>query len=126
MIKIVIACGAALAVAGCATMTRGTDDVLTVQSAPAGAKVKLSNGQSCDATPCTFKLPRKSELNVLVSKQGCKPQQIRVTNKVADTGGAAMAGNILVGGIIGAGVDASNGATLDLTPNPVVANLECR
>ena len=126
MIKTMFAICAALALAGCATITRGSKDVLIVESTPPGAQVQMSNGQTCDATPCTFKLPRKSELNVLVQKQGCKPQQIRVTNKVANSGGAAMAGNVLVGGIIGAGVDASSGAMLDLVPNPVVANLECR
>ena len=117
---------AALSVAGCATVTRGTNDVLVVNSTPSGAQVKISNGQSCTGTPCTFKLPRKSELNVLVSKENCKPQQIRVTNRVSGSGGAAMAGNVLVGGIIGAGVDASTGAMLELVPNPVEVGLECR
>lgn len=126
MLKFALAALAVASLAGCATITRGTTDVLIVNSTPAGAQVKMSNGQGCDSTPCSFKLPRKSELNVVVSKEGCKPQQIRVTNKVANGGGAAMAGNVLVGGIIGAGVDASNGSTLDLTPNPVEANLECR
>ncbi len=37
-----------------------------------------------------------------------------------------MAGNVLVGGIIGAGVDASSGAVLELVPNPVEVQLECR
>lgn len=126
MRKTILACGIALALAGCATITRGTQDVLIVQSTPGGAQVQLSNGETCNATPCTFKLPRKSELQVTISKQGCEPQQIRVTNKVANGGGAAMAGNVFVGGIIGAGVDAGTGSTLDLVPNPVVANLECR
>lgn len=85
----------------------------------------MSDGQTCDNTPCTFKVPRKSELNVLVTKEGCKHQQIRVTNRVSDRGGAAMAGNVLVGGVIGAGVDASSGAMLDLVPNPVEVQLEC-
>ncbi|CAM4020327.1 hypothetical protein [Paracoccus yeei] len=52
---------AALSLAGCATITRGTNDVLVVESTPQAAQVKLSNGQSCDGTPCSFKLPRKSE-----------------------------------------------------------------
>ena len=29
-----------------------------------------------------------------------------------------MAGNVIVGGLIGAGVDVASGAMLDLTPNP--------
>ncbi len=34
-----------------------------------------------------------------------------------------MAGNVLVGGLIGAGVDAISGATKDLKPNPVNVRL---
>ncbi|MFN8681230.1 translation initiation factor 2 [Paracoccus sp. P2] len=99
---------------------------MIVNTTPGGAQVKLSDGQTCGNTPCSFKVPRKSELNVLVTKDRCKPQQIRVTNRVAGGGGAAMAGNVLVGGIIGAGVDASSGAMLELVPNPVNVQLECR
>ena len=81
---------AALSLAGCATITRGTNDVLVVESTPQAAQVKLSNGQSCDGTPCSFKLPRKSELNLVVSKEGCKPVNVHVTNRVSGGGGAAM------------------------------------
>lgn len=35
-----------------------------------------------------------------------------------------MAGNVLVGGIIGAGVDMGTGAMLDLVPNPINVALE--
>lgn len=126
MIGRVFALCAAFSLAGCATITRGTKDVLIVNTIPGGAQVKLSDGQTCGNTPCSFKVPRKSELNVLVTKDRCKPQQIRVTNRVAGGGGAAMAGNVLVGGIIGAGVDASSGAMLELVPNPVNVQLECR
>lgn len=126
MLRQIFAVAAALSLAGCATITRGSNDTLVVNSAPTGAQVKMSDGQTCNNTPCTFKVPRKSELNVLVTKDGCKPQQVRVSNKVAGGGSAAMAGNVLVGGIIGAGVDASTGAMLDLVPNPVEVTLECR
>lgn len=125
-LRIATILAASVLLAGCATITRGTNDVLVVNSTPSGAQVKMSDGQTCTGTPCTFKVPRKSELNVLVTKEGCKPQQVRVTNRVASGGGAAMAGNVLVGGIIGAGVDASSGAMLELIPNPVEVQLECR
>lgn len=73
--------GAALLRSGCAALTRGTNDVLIVRSDPRGAQVRLINGETCAAKPCTFKLPRKSEPNVLVRKQGCRPRQIGVTNR---------------------------------------------
>lgn len=126
MLRPIFVVAAALSLAGCATITRGSNDTLVVNSTPTGAQVKMSDGQTCNNTPCTFKVPRKSELNVLVTKDGCKHQQVRVSNKVAGGGSAAMAGNVLVGGIIGAGVDASTGAMLDLVPNPVEVTLECR
>ena len=44
---------------------------------------------------------------------------------MAASGGAALAGNVLVGGIIGLGVDAATGASKELTPNPVRVTLEC-
>lgn len=115
-----------LSISGCATITRGSNDTLVVNSTPSGAQVKMSDGQTCNNTPCAFKVPRKSELNVLISKDRCTSQQIRVTNKVAPSGSAAMAGNVFVGGLIGAGVDASSGAMLDLIPNPVEVTLDCR
>lgn len=118
--------GAVAATAGCATITRESNDVLVVNSTPRAAQVKMSDGQTCTGTPCSFKVLRKSELNVLVTKEGCKPQQVRVTNRVASGGGAAMAGNIIAGGVIGAAVDAGSGAMLELVPNPLNVALECR
>jgi hypothetical protein len=116
--------GLAPVFAGCATITRGTSDVWVVETIPAGASVKTSHGFYCESTPCAMKMPRKSTFTADISKPGYKTAQVSVVNKVSNGGGAAMAGNVLVGGIIGAGVDASNGAMLDLVPNPVKLTLE--
>lgn len=113
-------------VAGCATVTRGTNDVLEIQTTPIGAQVTTSNGFSCQQTPCTIKMPRRSEFDVDITKAGYKPARVHVTHKVAGAGGAAMAGNVILGGVIGAGVDAGTGAMLDLVPNPVNITLERR
>ena len=59
----------------------------------------------------------------MFSKPGFQSQQVHVGTHVPVAGGAALAGNILAGGIIGAAVDSSNGATLEHTPNPVFATL---
>lgn len=105
-------------------MTRGTNTTFTVETTPSGAAVATTNGFSCTATPCTFRMPRRSEFAVTITKDGYKTWQGQVTNRVAGGGGAAMAGNVLVGGLIGAGVDASSGAMLDLVPNPLQVTLE--
>ncbi|MFV0409603.1 MAG: hypothetical protein ACK5LJ_07880 [Paracoccus sp. (in: a-proteobacteria)] len=41
-------------------------------------------------------------------------------------GGAAMGGNVVFGGLGGVAIDGTNGATQDLSPNPVIANLGCK
>jgi hypothetical protein len=105
-------------------VTRGTNQAWWVETIPSGASVKTSNGFACDQTPCTFKMPRKSEFDVTVAKLGFKTYQGRVTNRVSGGGGAGMAGNLLLGGVIGAGVDVASGAMLDLTPNPLRVTLE--
>jgi hypothetical protein len=110
--------------AACATVTRGSSDTWTVQTEPSGAAVRTTNGFACDQTPCSFKMARKSEFGVDVTKSGYKPWHGQVTNKVSGAGGAGMAGNVLLGGIIGAGVDVATGAMLDLVPNPLVVKLE--
>jgi hypothetical protein len=108
----------------CATVTRGTTTAWEVQTTPSGARVETSHGHKCDSTPCSIKMPRKSEFTATITKDGYKDASVVVTNKVSGGGGAAMAGNVILGGLIGAGVDATSGAMLDLTPNPAVVVLE--
>jgi outer membrane lipoprotein SlyB len=117
---------ASLSLSGCATITRGSEDVLVVETEPSGASVSTTNGFSCKSTPCSLKMPRRSDLVVTIKKPKCKTAQVQVTHKTADAGAAGVAGNVLVGGIIGLAVDAGTGASQDLTPNPVKVTLECR
>lgn len=113
----------AMMATGCATVTRGTNDVFEVNTVPSQAQVTTTNGYSC-VTPCALKMPRRSEFDVTISKAGYRTAQAHVTNAVGGEGGVAMAGNVLVGGLIGAGVDAGTGAMLDLKPNPLNVTLE--
>jgi PEGA domain len=113
-----------LSISGCATMTRGTTQSFVVESTPPGASVETTNGFTCVATPCTFKMARKEAFSVTIARPGYVTQTHAIDSKMSSGGGAAMAGNILVGGIIGAGVDASSGALNDLTPNPLIVTLE--
>ena len=115
---------AASSLGACATVTRGASDTWTVNSTPAGAAVKTTNQFFCDSTPCTFKMPRKSEFDVTLTKSGYKPWTGHVTHHISGAGGAGMAGNVILGGIIGAGVDAYSGAMNDLVPNPLNVVLE--
>lgn len=115
---------AAISLSACATVTRGTTDVWVITTDPGGARVETSNGYFCDATPCAIKMPRRSDFTATVTKAGYKVAKVTVTHKTGGAGAAGVAGNVLVGGIIGIGVDAYTGASQDLVPNPVHIILE--
>ena len=115
--------GVALSLPACATMTRGTTQEFTVESTPPGAQATTSNGFECVSTPCTFRMSRKDAFNITVSKEGYVSQTHEITSSMSGAGGAALAGNVLVGGIIGGAVDASSGALNDLKPNPLMVVL---
>jgi hypothetical protein len=114
--------GATLAIQGCATITRGTTEVLVIETTPSGADVSLSNGLRC-FTPCALEVKRKANLVVDITKAGFEPARLNVLSEVAGAGAAGMAGNVILGGVIGAGVDAATGATKRLVPNPVKVTL---
>ena len=107
----------------CATITRGVHEKLSVMSDPPGANVALSTGER-GVTPAKFVKERRTEtFTVTVSKPGYVPQTVKVESKFGGTGGGAMAGNLLLGGAIGIGVDAGTGAYKSLYPNPVSVHL---
>lgn len=107
---------------GCATITRGTKEVLVVESEPVGAKVTTSLGL-VGTTPATFKVSRKGGFTVTIEKEGYEPVTVQIASQVAGAGAAGMAGNIILGGLIGAAIDAGSGAMKQLKPNPVKVTL---
>lgn len=125
MRAIVLAAPLALAVVGCATITRGTTEAFQIETTPSGAKASTSLGMMCEPTPCVIpKVSREADFTVTISKDGYKTTTHNVTHETAGGGGAGMAGNILLGGVIGAAIDGNNGATQKLVPNPLRVTLE--
>lgn len=115
----------AILLAGCATVTRGTTEAFVIETDPGGAKVTTSLGRSCEPTPCVIpKVSREADFTVMIEKEGYKTATYNVSHQTSGGGGAGMAGNIVLGGVIGALVDANNGATQELVPNPLVVTLE--
>jgi hypothetical protein len=113
---------AALLLAGCATVTRGTSQKFVIESSPPAAHVALSTGQVC-VTPCRLKLKRKNGFTATFTKTGFEPYNAAVKSRFSGGGAAAGAGNVLTGGLIGAAVDGSSGALNNLTPNPLKVRL---
>lgn len=122
--RVTVVLCAAGSLAACATVTRGSKDAWVVNTEPSGAKVETSNGHQCPSTPCAIKISRKAEFTATITKPGYKPATVAVTHKTANAGAAGIAGNVLLGGVIGLGVDVATGASQDLTPNPVNLTLE--
>jgi hypothetical protein len=116
----------AVMLGGCASITRGTTENISIASTPSGAQADVSGLEIPTAciTPCVVVAKRSADIVVSLSKEGYEPQIIPLTKEISGSGGAGFAGNILAGGLIGMGVDAYNGSANDHKPNPVFVTLQ--
>ena len=99
---------------GCASIVNGTEQSVSVNTVPtANATCALSNDKGrwyINNTPGTVMVHRSySDLQVQCHKNGYGMGAIRVKSK---TKGMAF-GNVIFGGVIGAGVDVADGAAYD-------------
>jgi hypothetical protein len=111
---------------GCASVTRGTTENISISSTPSGAGATITglDVPTACVTPCAVTAKRNADISVAFAKPGYQPQVVELTKEVP--GAAGFAGNILAGGLIGMGVDAYNGAAQDHKPNPVIVTLRPR
>jgi hypothetical protein len=111
---------------GCASVTRGTTENISIASTPSGATADISglDVPTACVTPCVVQAKRNADITVSISKEGYQPQVIPLTKEIPGAGAAGFAGNILAGGLVGMGVDAATGAALDHKPNPVIVTLQ--
>ena len=93
-----------------------------IETDPPGAAVELSTGQTC-TTPCALRLKRRPGFTVTITREGYETVTATIASGVSAGGGAAMAGNVILGGIIGGIVDGTNGSMNDLSPNPLRVNM---
>jgi hypothetical protein len=123
MLGIVALCALA---GGCASVTRGTTENLSIASTPSGAEAIISgleNPTTC-VTPCSVVVKRNADISVTIQKPGFESQVIPLTREIQGTGAAGFAGNVIAGGLVGMGVDAVTGAARDHKPNPVIVTLQ--
>ena len=107
----------ALQLSACATVTRTEHADWKVDTLPQGAALASSDGSHCDATPCTLRVRRKDHFTATLTKDGYKPVTLDVKPGLTPAGDLAFAGNILIGGLIGMGVDLYTGAALEPLPS---------
>jgi hypothetical protein len=126
MIRLLVAAALVLPCIGCASVSRGTTENISIASTPPGATAEVSgldNPISC-VTPCVVVAKRNADITVTFNKEGYEPQVVPLTKEVPPTGAAGFAGNIVLGGLVGMGVDAATGAAMDHKPNPVDVTLK--
>lgn len=108
---------------GCATVVRGTTDTVQFDTDPAGAEVRLSNGQAC-VTPCNMEIKRNvRHLDVAIKLDGYHPADTMLTSEISGGGVAGVAGNAILGGVVGMVIDSASGAMLDIHPNPLIVKM---
>jgi hypothetical protein len=126
IIRLVLAAAIAAPCVGCASVTRGTTENISISSTPAGATAEIAGLEIPTAcvTPCVVQAKRNADITVTVNKEGYEPQIIQLTKEIPGSGAAGFAGNVLLGGLVGMGVDAATGAAMDHKPNPVIVTLQ--
>src|SRR6185369_6171361 len=96
IIRVVLAAAIAVPSVGCASVTRGTTENISIASTPPGATAEVSgldNPTTC-VTPCVVVAKRSADITVTINKEGYQPQVIPLTKEVPPTGAAGFAGNV--------------------------------
>jgi len=107
-------------ISGCATIFKGSEADIRVNSSPAGATIKV-NGINSGLTPQTLSLKRNQTHQIEFSRDGFESVLFNVERKFDI--GTTVIGNIFSWGIIGIIVDVATGAAYTLTPADLQANL---
>ena len=103
----------------CATIMNGRKEMVPIKTNPEGATAEI-NGHKC-TTPCSIELTRGHNYVLRITKKGYKSKKVDLFGKSAD---GWLWGNLLLGGIIGLGVDYGTGAAYDFEPEFVFKDLE--
>jgi hypothetical protein len=103
----------------CATIIHSTTQNIDIRSDPADAEIWIDGAKLVETTPTTLTLERKNAYFVKIIKGGYEPTEIKIERKTSGW----IIGNILLGGLIGCGIDFLSGGAYDLTPESLDVNL---
>ena len=105
---------------GCATIVHlGGNEERNVSSEPAGAKVVI-DGTERGVTPLATKVERKKDHAVVLTKEGFEENQSRVESHLSWW----VAGNVILGGLVGILVDVLSGGGYTIEPDAVAVTLK--
>src|SRR4029453_5380026 len=99
-------------VGGCASVTRGTTENISIASTPSGAQATITglDVPTACVTPCAIVAKRNADIAVTFEKDGYQPQVVQLTKEIPATGAAGFAGNLLAGAHCGIGLDTTPAA----------------
>lgn len=118
------AVGVLLSLTACNTVTRGTEEPVTITSTPATARIWTSLGHECPKSPCVVTVNRRTEFTAHAQARGYRQGSVLVKTALTEKAAPGVIGNaVLPGGSVGLVIDAANGAMLDHTPNPAHIDL---
>ena len=100
--------GLSLIFTGCATATRGTHEMVQINSEPAGARAisnipnntknsNLNGFYGCEPTPCGINFSRRAEPVISVEKAGYKDIKFKVVSSIATSSTSLATGTIVAG-----------------------------
>jgi hypothetical protein len=112
----------AMAASGCATVVKGTEDSISIQTEPEGALCKLEREGGTiavvDPTPGTVEVDRDSaDIVVTCDLAGYET----TTERMVASASGATHGNIILGGLVGMMVDAASGADYEYPDSIAIA-----
>ena len=112
----------AVALSGCATITKGTTQAVALNTPGAvAAQCTLNSsaiGTKVVTTPATITLDKSQESITVLCKKECFQDGGTVIASNTET---MAAGNLLVGGVVGLGIDAVSGAMNKYNPDNQIA-----
>ncbi len=108
--RLVVLIALALSVVACATITKGTTQIVAIDTpGAAGAACIVSTpvGPQQVMTPGTIMLPKSSTSLPVRCTKACYQEGVGVLASGLEV---MSAGNLVVGGVVGIGIDAASGA----------------
>ena len=103
----------------CATIIHGSRQKMVITCEPRVANVFL-DGSRIGQTPLATKLTRAHNHKISISLEGYMPYEVDIKRKLDGW----IFGNILIGGVIGIGIDALSGSMFRLTPAEIYPELK--
>src|SRR5215217_2059826 len=93
-----LAIGAGLLLAGCNTVSRGVEEVVTVTATPAFAKIRTSLGHQCPHSPCVVRVGRAAEFTAYAEAPGYRPGSLTVKSELSGQAAPGVLGNAIIPG----------------------------